>query len=47
VTRQRLFLETLENVLQKSNGVIIEKGKQGQEVVPPPFLKTNRYEQFR
>jgi modulator of FtsH protease HflK len=34
VTRQRLFLETLENVLQKSNKVIIEKGKQGQGVVP-------------
>jgi membrane protease subunit HflK len=34
VTRQRLFLETLEDVLQKSNKVIIETGKQGQGVVP-------------
>jgi membrane protease subunit HflK len=34
VTRQRLFLETLEDVLQKSNKVIIEPGKQGQGVVP-------------
>ena len=29
VTRQRLFLETLEDVLQKSNKVIIEEGKEG------------------
>jgi modulator of FtsH protease HflK len=34
VTRQRLFLETLEDVLQKSNKVIIEEGKQGTGVVP-------------
>jgi modulator of FtsH protease HflK len=34
VTRQRLFLETMEDVLQKSNKVIIENGKQGQEIVP-------------
>jgi membrane protease subunit HflK len=34
VTRQRLFLETLEDVLQKSNKVIIEKGRQGQGIVP-------------
>jgi modulator of FtsH protease HflK len=34
VTRQRLFLETLEDVLQKSNKVIIEEGKQGSGVVP-------------
>jgi modulator of FtsH protease HflK len=34
VTRQRLFLETLEDVLQKSNKVIIGPGKQGQVVVP-------------
>jgi modulator of FtsH protease HflK len=34
VTRQRLFLETLEDVLQKSNKVIIENGRQGQAIVP-------------
>jgi membrane protease subunit HflK len=34
VTRQRLFLETLEDVLQKSNKVIIEEGKNGNSVVP-------------
>jgi membrane protease subunit HflK len=34
VTRQRLFLETVEDVLEKSNKVIIEPGKQGQGVVP-------------
>jgi modulator of FtsH protease HflK len=34
VTRQRLFLETLENVLEKANKLIIEPGKQGQGVVP-------------
>ncbi|HEX2430499.1 MAG TPA: FtsH protease activity modulator HflK [Aestuariivirgaceae bacterium] len=34
VTRQRLFLETLEDVLQKSNKVIIEEGKEGTGVVP-------------
>jgi membrane protease subunit HflK len=34
VTRQRLFLETLEDVLQKSNKVIIENGRQGQGIVP-------------
>jgi membrane protease subunit HflK len=33
VTRKRLFLETLENVLAKSNKVIIERGG-GQGVVP-------------
>ena len=32
VTRKRLFLETMENVLSKSNKVIIEKGGAG--VVP-------------
>ena len=34
VTRQRLFLETLEDVLAKSNKVIIEEGKDGPGVVP-------------
>ena len=34
VTRQRLFLETLENVFQQSNKLIIESGKVGREVVP-------------
>ena len=34
VTRQRLFLETLEDVLQKSNKVISEEGKEGTGVVP-------------
>jgi len=34
VTRQRLFLETLEDVLQKSTKVIIEEGKAGPGVVP-------------
>lgn len=33
VTRQRIFLETLEDILEKSNKVIIEGG-QGQGVVP-------------
>src|SRR5262245_22750964 len=34
VTRQRLFLETMEDVLQKSNKVLIENGKYGQGIVP-------------
>jgi membrane protease subunit HflK len=34
VTRKRLYLETLENVLQKSNKFIIDQGKQGVGVVP-------------
>lgn len=34
VTRKRLFLETLEEVLSKSNKVIIEQGSQGSGVVP-------------
>jgi membrane protease subunit HflK len=34
VTRQRLFLETLESVFQQSNKLIIESGKVGREVVP-------------
>lgn len=34
VTRQRLFLETIEDVLQKSNKVIIDEGKAGPGVVP-------------
>ena len=34
VTRRRLFIETLEGVLGKSNKIIIESGKQGQGVIP-------------
>jgi modulator of FtsH protease HflK len=34
LTRQRLFLETMEDVLQKSTKVIIENGKDGQGTVP-------------
>ena len=34
MTRQRLFLETIEDVLQKSNKVIIDEGKAGPGVVP-------------
>jgi membrane protease subunit HflK len=34
VTRRRLFLETLEDVLHKSNKMIVDNGKLGQEVVP-------------
>jgi modulator of FtsH protease HflK len=34
VTRRRLFLETMENVLSQSNKVIIEQGKNGSGVVP-------------
>jgi membrane protease subunit HflK len=34
VTRERLFLETMEKVLAGSNKVIIEQGKNGQGVVP-------------
>lgn len=34
VTRKRLFIETLEEVLANSNKVIIEQGENGQGVVP-------------
>jgi modulator of FtsH protease HflK len=34
VTRQRLFLETMEGVLQQSNKVVIEGGQGGSGVVP-------------
>ncbi len=34
VTRQRLFLETMENVLSQSNKVIVENSPGGQGVVP-------------
>ncbi len=34
VTRQRLFIEMMENVLSQSNKVIVEQGKGGQGVVP-------------
>ena len=33
VTRKRLFLETMENVLRSSNKVIVEQGN-GQGVIP-------------
>jgi modulator of FtsH protease HflK len=34
VTRKRLFLETMENVLKSSDKVIIEQGQGGNGVVP-------------
>lgn len=34
VTRRRLFLETMEQVLSQSNKVVIEQGKSGSGVVP-------------
>ena len=34
VTRERLFLETMEQILANSNKVVIEQGKQGSGVVP-------------
>jgi membrane protease subunit HflK len=34
VTRQRLFIETMEKVLKDSNKVIIQQGENGQGVVP-------------
>ncbi len=34
VTRKRLFLETMENVLRSSNKIIMEPGQGGQGVVP-------------
>jgi modulator of FtsH protease HflK len=34
VTRTRLFLETMENVLGGSNKVIVETGANGQGVIP-------------
>ena len=34
VTRHRLFIETLEGVMGKSNKVIIEGGEKGHGVVP-------------
>lgn len=46
VTRKRLFLETLEEVLSKSTKVIIEKGSQSTGVVPylplPEVAKRNK-----
>lgn len=45
VTRERLFLETMEDVLSQSNKVIIEGGQGGQGVVPylplPEIQKQN------
>jgi membrane protease subunit HflK len=34
VTRQRIFLETLEDVFARSNKVIVEGGENGNSVVP-------------
>lgn len=34
ITRKRLFLETMENVLRNSNKIIMEGGENGQGVVP-------------
>ena len=34
VTRRRLFLETMEQVLSQSNKVVIEQGQNGSGVVP-------------
>jgi modulator of FtsH protease HflK len=43
VTRRRLFLETMENVLKNSNKVIVEQGQNGQGVVPYlPLPELNR-----
>jgi modulator of FtsH protease HflK len=43
VTRRRLFLETMENVLRNSNKVIVEQGQNGQSVVPYlPLTELNR-----
>ncbi len=45
VTRKRLFLETMEQVLGNSNKVIVEQGASGQGVVPYlplPALQQNR-----
>jgi modulator of FtsH protease HflK len=40
VTRERLYLETMEKVLANSNRVIVEQGKAGQGVVPYLALPT-------
>lgn len=49
VTRKRLFLETLEDVLSNSNKVIIEQGQSGSGVVPylplPEVAKRNKESQ--
>jgi membrane protease subunit HflK len=45
VTRRRLFIETLEDVLHKSNKVIIDNGKNGHEVVP--YLRLPEIEKRR
>jgi modulator of FtsH protease HflK len=45
VTRRRLFIETLEDVLHKSNKIIIENGKNGQGVVP--YLPLSEIEKRR
>jgi modulator of FtsH protease HflK len=45
VTRRRLFIETLEDVLHKSNKVIIENGKNSRGVVP--YLRLPEIEKRR
>lgn len=43
VTRRRLYLETMENVLRNSNKVIVEQGQNGHGVVPYlPLNELNR-----
>jgi hypothetical protein len=44
VTRRHLFIETLENVLHKSNKVIIYNGKKAKELCPTLLLPRNREE---
>lgn len=34
MTRERIFLETMENILGKTNKVIVEDGASGSGVVP-------------
>lgn len=44
VTRQRLYLETMERVYERANKVVIEKGNGGNSpmlVLPPELLKAN------
>ena len=47
VTRRRLFLETLEEVLQNSSKVIIEAGKLKPTAAPPLPLAKSRREETR
>jgi modulator of FtsH protease HflK len=45
VTRQRIFLETMESVLTQSNKIVIEGGQGGSGVVP--YLPLNQLQQQR